>query len=477
MHEQRTSPTTARPDAGWCRLAGVLTLSEIEGLLRSVFPAGDETFELGLAQGESPVTEEGGWVRARLLLVVFETGEARQIRDVKEQEVALLDAALRADAARASAYLRAWARALPSIVRGAFAGEVDACLPCDLMFPRALTDPGVREEADFLSLFGSAAWVAAQRRQDEVDLFTDEMRYFGVEEHAERLMALRRPSIRLVVDAERYIDEDDPHWKFEDVEEDDSPVGASKIGGLPDLPPGVAWPTIEGMTLSFLAQIRLADLRGLPGAEDLPDSGLLAFFYDADARTNYDAEGTWCWPVRHRGGTRVIHFEGDPATFVRAEQPEAAQSERARVFHPYPVLRCERERMMPPLASPFYEALDDGPRDQAWCDKFSRVAATGEDDQERPIHRLLGYISELQGDPYLEAQVYSSGLDFDGWESDGARERALQREATQWRLLLQVDSEPGDLLCQDGGYFYFLIRADDLAARRFDRVWGVSHGH
>lgn len=456
----------------------MLRPSDVEDLLRSLFPTGDENFELGLARGESPVTEEGEWLRVRLLLVSFEAGEERQIRDVKEQEVALLDAAVRADAARASAYLRAWARALPGIVRGAFGGEVETCMPCDLMFPRALTDPGVREEADFLRLFESAEWVAEQRRQDEVELFTDAMRYFGVAEHAERLMALRRPSIRLVVDAERYVDEDDPHWRFEDVEEDDSPIGASKIGGLPDLPPGVAWPEIEGMTLSFLAQIRLADLRGLPGAEELPDGGLLVFFYDADGRTNHDADGKWCWPVRHRGGTRVLHFEGDPSTFERAEQPEKGpRHEQARVFHPYPVLRCEHERMMPPLASPFYEVLDDEPHEQPWCDKFSRVAATSEDDRERPIHRLLGYISELQGDPYLEAQVYSSGLDFDGWDRNGARERAVQREATQWRLLLQVDSEPGDLLCQDGGYFYFLIRADDLAARRFDRVWGVSHGH
>ena len=74
--------------------------------------------------------------------------------------------------------------------------------------------------------------------------------------------------------------------------------------------------------------------------------------------------------------------------------------------------------------------------------------------------------------------MHSIGEDFgDAWDRNGSRERRLQREATRWRLLLQIDSEPGDLLNQDGGYFYFLIREDDLAARRFDQVWGVSHGH
>jgi hypothetical protein len=454
----------------------VLTLSDVEELLRSVLPTGDERFELRLGTGESPVTEEDGWIKARLMIVLHEIGEERFIRDCKEQEVALLDAARREDAARASAYLRAWARALPAITRVVAGGDIDVCMPCDLLFPRAFDEAGVREEADFLALFESE-WLAQQCRQDELDLFRSEMDHLGVGEHAEQLMALWRPSIRLIVDAERYLDEDDPRWLSEDVEEDDSPVGVSKIGGLPDLPPGVLWPQIEGKAISFLAQIRLSDLRGMPGAETLPDSGLLAFFHDADGRTNHDAEGKWCWPVRHRGGTRVIHFEGD--TFVRAEPPDKdrPRAERPRVFHPYPVERCVSERMMPPMESPFYEALDDEPHDQDWYFRFSSVAAMSGDDRERPAHRLLGYTSELQGDPYLEAHVYSSGLDFDGWDRDGARERAHQRTATEWRLLLQVDSTPGDLLCQDGGYFYFLIRADDLAARRFDQVWGIGQGH
>ncbi|WAS94919.1 YwqG family protein [Nannocystis punicea] len=453
-----------------------MTLSRqaIEELLRAMFPAGGEHFELRLADGEEPVSEtESGGVQVRVLLLSYETDGERHIRDVKEQEVYLLNAAERADAARTTAYLRAWARALPAIGRH-YGGEVDTLMPLDLFFWEALAEAGVREEADFAALFESAEWLARCCRQRERDVFADEMRYLGVGEHAEQLYSLRRPSIRLVVDAEQYVDEDDRGWQFEDVEEDDAPVGISKIGGLPDLPPGVAWPTIEEHPLSFLAQVRLADLRGLAGAEDLPDSGLLLFFYDADGRTNHDADGKWCWPARHRGGARVIHFEGDPATFVRAERPD---DHRLRVFHRYTVERFDGERMMPPMESPFYDVLDDEPHDNPWFFKFSRVAETSEHDPERPIHRLLGYISELQGDPYLEAHRYSTGQDFEGGDRDGAREREILREATKWRLLLQIDSEPGDLLNQDGGYYYFLIHEDDLAARRFDRVWGIAHMH
>lgn len=442
-----------------------LSARDVEDVLRSVLPAGGELFELLLA-GDEPVFETGdGGVRARVRLVVFEDG-SRDIRDVKEQELHLLDATERADEARTTAFLRAWGRSLTTIVRLQFGRDVDCVLPCDLLFHEALSED-VREEADFVRLFESAEWLAQKCEAREAEEFAETMAHFGVGEHAEQLRALRRPSIRLVVDPELHEDEDEEY-------EDDSAIGASRIGGAPDLPPGVEWPRIEGAPLAFLAQIDLAELRGMAGAEDLPDSGLLAFFYDADARTNHDAEGNWCWPVRHRGGVRVLHFEGDPATFIRTAAPE---EDAPHVFPAYPILRCESERMMPPLESPFYEVLDDEPHEQPWYSRFSQVVATSEDDRERPIHRMLGYISELQGDPYLEAHMYSTGRTFDGWQHNGARERALQREATQWRLLLQIDSTPGDLLCQDGGYFYFLIRAEDLAARRFDLVWGISHGH
>lgn len=450
----------------------MMTLStrDIEALLRAMLPTGDGRFALRLAPGEAPVleTNEGG-VRVRVQSLVFEASDQREVRDVKEQELPLLTAAQRADATRTAAYLRAWIRGVPGIVERYFGGEAESLLPYDLLFPEALEEASAQDEADFLALFESTEWLTRCCQKREESELAEMMAYLGVGEHTERLRALRRPSIRLVVDADRHAYDDD-----DDGDDDDSPIGGSRIGGLPDLPPEVEWPHIEGWPLSFLAQIRLADLRGLPGAEDLPVSGLLAFFYDADGSTNVDEQGKWCWPVRHRGGPRVIHFAGDPTTFVRTKPPEAG----TRVFPAYPVLRHEVERMMPPLESPFYEVLDDEPHEQPWYDRFGRVAATSEDDRERPIHRLLGYTSELQGDPYLAAQLYSTGQDFgDAWDRSGARERGLQHEATRWRLLLQVDSTPGDLLNQDGGYFYFLIHEDDLSAQRFDQVWGISQGH
>ena len=60
-------------------------------------------------------------------------------------------------------------------------------------------------------------------------------------------------------------------------------IGASKIGGTPDLSPEVRWPEYQGMPLPFYAQIRCADLVAFDQESVLPQSGWLYFFYDPEA--------------------------------------------------------------------------------------------------------------------------------------------------------------------------------------------------
>src|SRR5438876_3632640 len=77
---------------------------------------------------------------------------------------------------------------------------------------------------------------------------------------------LARPSIRLTA---------------MQVDEATLQPGASKLGGLPDLPEGVAWPEKQGQPQSFIAQIRLADVQPYDRDKVLPETGMLWFFYDA----------------------------------------------------------------------------------------------------------------------------------------------------------------------------------------------------
>jgi uncharacterized protein YwqG len=58
----------------------------------------------------------------------------------------------------------------------------------------------------------------------------------------------------------------------------DPPVGASKIGGLPNLPADLDWPLCAGAPLLFLAQIGLAETAPFDRGRLLPPSGFLWFF-------------------------------------------------------------------------------------------------------------------------------------------------------------------------------------------------------
>lgn len=60
----------------------------------------------------------------------------------------------------------------------------------------------------------------------------------------------------------------------------DSPLGATRLGGAPDLPVGSAWPSSEHGVCGFLGQFDLADVRHRTGAADLPPEGLLSVFVD-----------------------------------------------------------------------------------------------------------------------------------------------------------------------------------------------------
>jgi uncharacterized protein YwqG len=95
------------------------------------------------------------------------------------------------------------------------------------------------------------------------------------------------------------------------------------------------------------------------------------------------------------------------------------------------------------------------------------------------IHRLGGYPDPVQGDMQLECQLVSHGI-FCGNSTGYAdpRRKELESGATDWILLLQVDSDDAiEWSWADGGRLYFWIRRQDLANRRFDAVRAILQSH
>lgn len=263
----------------------------------------------------------------------------------------------------------------------------------------------------------------------------------GLGDHADRLVDLLRPSVRLLPDL------------------DAAPTG-SRLGGLPELPPDVDWPTHHGEPLSLVAHLDLAELAPYAAA-DLPGAGTLSFFYDVDSQP-------WGFDPDDRGASAVLYTPS--ATLVEERDPPPEML-------PEGVLRSVALRPVAELTAVPWESSDVEATGLSWDDALDRVASVPGPGLERipgePAHRLLGHPDPIQGDMQRECQLVSAGIYYgDATADDDPRTPELEAGATDWRLLLQVDSqEAADMQWGDGGRIYFWIRHADLVERRWDRHW------
>jgi uncharacterized protein YwqG len=254
-------------------------------------------------------------------------------------------------------------------------------------------------------------------------------------------------------------------------------VGASKLGGWPDLPAAFAWPEWKNGPLAFVAQINLQEI---PANDLLPGAGLLSFFYDAE-------QSAWGFDPKDAEGFRTYFFTDTPA-LIRLSQP----------FRPKPVTVAQRLRS---LFGGKSQQLSQYSSCRLSFDPFLSLpeqAATAmedllsqlEDEQSyasflesylgpEPQHQLLGLAQPVQGEMELECQLVTNGL-YTGNPSGyrDPRRKTLEGGAIDWMLLLQVDSDDSaGMMWGDLGMLYFWIRRQDLASLNFDKVWTVLQCH
>lgn len=301
------------------------------------------------------------------------------------------------------------------------------------------------------------------------------------------------------------------------VDEDALPLGASKIGGRPDLPRGTAWPTRPAypdageraqahrkeadrllaqskkrgswMTradgelfsaerrrradavetefpLSFLGQFDLADLSSQAGFDvALPREGRLLVFYDfLEQAESYTPAGSVGW--------RVLWDATPAAGLERLATPEALSSisdeEWTCVFR---AARASARSVLTPIepGDAGWDAFslddDDDAYDayEDWLEQFGTPDMEGRDN-----HQLGGFPQTIQNGVQGTCQLVSNGLDCGGsavWETDEAQ--ALLASAGDWRLVAQIGADPHAGIPQPGAY-YVHMREQDITARRFD---------
>jgi uncharacterized protein YwqG len=326
----------------------------------------------------------------------------------------------------------------------------------------------------------------------------------GLGQWARRLIDVARPCIILVPGS---------------IEESaNAPLGQSRLGGAPDLPPDVAWPIRSPLKaaadlragqmpasvllgpyhwlhrlartqrwkkasrtwdalwqaevyvrnrpwpLSFVAQLDFAELRSVLALDNFPTAGRLLLFCDP-----YELP----WGKKEDQARAKVIFVAQPGERlerrdfpVEFDGPEAARlMPRGFAFKPR-ILRPTAWLLPPPLGSgPFLRLQSEAP--DAWTpngDAFIKYeqfwcdlcARHPDTFGDEVIHQVGGVAVPVQAPVEAEAERLAG---------DGSA------NADPWRLVLQIDSDVAEW--GDGGRLYLCARERDLTERRFDCCWTI----
>lgn len=246
-------------------------------------------------------------------------------------------------------------------------------------------------------------------------------------------------------------------------------VGASKFGGIPDLPKGVNWSKSKYSKLpySFLAQINLNEVVNFDVEQVLPNFGMLYFFFDLDS-----GDDGFCFYADSKElyqPSIPIHLQDEPPTFFqklfkRKKQSKVLTEKSMQFdsFYNFP-------------ASWFDLNVQDAANtnNEDFYKVLEQVTVKDEDfyfDENHGVHQLLGWYNGIQNN-LLELDFNESTRmkDMNELTSDEIK------EALKWKLLFVFSSDKAlDYNLMDGGVVYFFIHEDDLKQGNFNNVQVIA---
>lgn len=235
--------------------------------------------------------------------------------------------------------------------------------------------------------------------------------------------------------------------------------GFSRLGGLPEMPANLEWPTWKGAPLAFLAQLDLAEINAAHPSF-LPATGRLYFFYDQE-------QSVWGFDPNDSGGWRVLYAKDEGVEYAKRTAPQGLSEES--IYREKPV-SPQRIDLLPDS-----QLIPDG--EFSWKrdgDAYAELRDLPFDKQ--PHHQVLGYASPVQNaEMEVECQLVTNGINVGGPEGyNDPRVPELKRDAHAWKLLLQLDSDDDiGWMWGDVGTLYFWVKESDARAGDFSKVWMV----
>jgi uncharacterized protein YwqG len=166
----------------------------------------------------------------------------------------------------------------------------------------------------------------------------------------------------------------------------DTATGASRLGGVPDLPNGSAWPSKRDGGVDFVGQLRLEDLAPFDIHHRLPANGLLSFFHGFLTNGEYEAEA------------RIFYFPDARHGLSPCEPPQVARlrgrpTPRGIDFAPMALL--------PPHCSPLVPR--EG-KDDPYVELFDTLYQTY-GDEDVWFHGLFGFDRPREGEQRADEEV------------------------------------------------------------------------
>ena len=174
----------------------------------------------------------------------------------------------------------------------------------------------------------------------------------------------------------------------------------------------------------------------------------MLFFYELE-------HGSWGLDPKDVGSAIVIHETGPPST---AAEPDDLPFEAKFPAHPVS-----------------FEPATSYPTEERMTIDWSRLNTASADALEAaladlapaaPTHQIGGYPSPVQSDS-MEAECH-----------DLAQRLGQPSDVTDWRLLLQLDTDDGaGMMWGDVGSLYFWVREQDARIGDFSRIWVILQCH
>lgn len=235
------------------------------------------------------------------------------------------------------------------------------------------------------------------------------------------------------------------------------PIGASKMGGNPDLPPDFDWPYFGERPMTFIAQFKLSEIASLlPTARaSFPTSGMLYFFYE-----EYEQ-----WFLDKDGG-HIAYIADENTDLKRRSHPKKQEEYRDIEALPPHKVSYQQRITLPHIWSDNDAefgnvfAEDDNKKlfDAYWDMMY--------DHQVEPGHYIGGFPWLVQNEVEWEVVTRFKKLNY---PLDDATKEQFSQKAEQWQFLLQIDTDDSlNILWGDAGTLYVCIPKASLPQRKFD---------